>query len=93
MKVAYNACFGGFTLSNLACEKLTEIKGRVVGCYDFNDDKCRTDKDLINVIESLGDKASGSCANLQIKEIPCGAEFEIDEYGGSESVVPPRQSW
>ena len=56
-----------------------------------NDSRC--DKDLIEVIELLGDKASGECASLAIEEIPDGKEFEIDEYDGSESVVPPRQSW
>ena len=93
MKVAYNGCFGGFTLSDKACEKLTELKGRPVAAYDFNNDDDRKDLDLISVIEELGDEASGSCANLCIAEIPDGAEYEITYYDGNESVEPPRQSW
>lgn len=91
-KVAYNACFGGFGLSDKACKILTELKGKPVGCYDFYGDD-RADPDLIKVIEDLGAEANGMCADLQIEEIPDNAEFEIDEYDGNESVVPPRQSW
>ena len=92
MKVAYNACYGGFGLSDKACKVLSEIKGKEVGSYDFNGDD-RSDPDLIKVIEDLGKEANGMCADLQIQEIPDGAEFEIDEYDGSESVEPPRKSW
>jgi hypothetical protein len=91
-KVAYNASFGGFGLSEKACEVLTKIKGKPVSPYDFNGYD-RADPDLIKVIEDLGDEANGSFADLQIKEIPDGASFEIDEYDGNESVEPPRQSW
>lgn len=59
----------------------------------FHDDAKRTDPDLIAVIEEFGSGASGDCADLKIAEIPDGAQYEIDEYDGNESVVPPRQSW
>ena len=138
MKVAYNACYGGFSLSNLALDKFAEKKGIKLFWYNqedhggiykkvydaldgvnryynpfmedmgesfseikkgtfyyasFHEDESRTDKDLIDVIEELGDKASGSCSELSIAEIPDGADFEIDDYDGFESVEPPRQSW
>ena len=137
MKVAYNGCFGGFSLSNLALHKFAEKKGITLTWYkeshkplkftklnevpefgefshqaftkdhgetftaydqgtfyypDFSGES-RSDPDLIAVIEEMGDKAGGRCANLQIHEIPDGASFEIDQYDGNESVVPPRQSW
>ena len=137
MKVAYNACFGGFGLSHLATVEYAKRKGVTLTAYeqtkykhregvveyrkdtegvasmphyltkDLGDviselpndlyyseslsDRC--DKDLISIIESFGKKANGSCANLQIEEIPDGAEYEITEYDGNESVEPPRQSW
>ena len=53
----------------------------------------RSDPDLIEIIERLGEKANGHCADLSIKEIPDGSEFEITEYDGNEDVVPPRMSW
>ena len=139
MKVAYNACFGGFSLSPLAQTELAKKKGvelfwykgngfkgpykkvnvedvpqmdmfghtpskfdlgdeietipNGASCYDYDDTGDRSDPDLIEVIERLGDKANGACASLAIAEIPDGAEYEIDEYDGNESVVPPRMSW
>ena len=96
MKVAYNACHGGFTLSKAACEELSKRKGKPIDYYDYYacDDLSRTDSDLIAVIENLGsEKASGSYSEIRIKEIPDGVEYEITEYDGFEDVVPPRQTW
>jgi len=144
MKVAYNACYGGFSLSPIAETEYQKLKGVTLTWYKGNGsypyasftrvedieninardsifdlkasrkdlgetiDKIpkdcyyyeswhggekRSDVDLIDVIERLGDRANGSCAKLAIKEIPDGAEFEITEYDGNEDVEPPRMSW
>ncbi len=135
MKVAYNACFGGFGLSNKAIHAVAKRKGinlvwysrkgyrpttyikseTLTGKYSgeitaFTEDigdvvqeypkgtyyyptYDRADKDLIAVIEEMGADANGHCASLAIAEIPDGAEYEITEYDGNESVEPPRQSW
>lgn len=53
----------------------------------------RTDKDLIKVIEELGDKANGACAKLKIVEIPDGIEYEIDEYDGIETIREKHRTW
>jgi len=50
---------------------------------------CRSDPALIQAVETLGTKASGSCADLQVVEIPDGTDFIIKEYDGFESVVEP----
>lgn len=42
---------------------------------------------LVQVVEELGDRASGSCADLRIAEVE--GLYRIDEYDGSESVVSP----
>ncbi len=55
--------------------------------YDL-DSRC--DPDLIDVIEEMGDKANGECADISIEEIPDGADFEITEYDGREEI---RQLW
>jgi len=144
MKVAYNNCFGGFSLSPLAqteymakkgvsltwykgagrlpYDSFTRINGvpQIKGIVDsmslaastadlgesvvkipdenyhymsWYGPENRHDPDLIEVIERLGLKANGMCAELAIKEIPDGVEYEITEYDGAEDVVPPRMSW
>lgn len=100
-KIAYNACFGGFSLSDLAVKRYLDIK-RIVpvevknsygthlevnGQYFSDLDIPRTDPALIQVIEEMGDKANGMCARLCIAELEPGTLYRIDEYDGSESVV------
>ncbi len=53
----------------------------------------RTDPLLIQVVEELGDKASGDCSKLKVIEIPDGIEYEIDDYDGQESVHEKHRSW
>ena len=47
----------------------------------------RNDPVLVQVIEELGDKASGIFAELRIAEVRAGTRYRIDEYNGSESVM------
>jgi hypothetical protein len=47
----------------------------------------RHDPALVQVVEELGEKANGMCANLQI-EIVDGL-YRIDDYDGNETVVAP----
>jgi hypothetical protein len=53
--------------------------------YDHN--VSRHDPILVQVVEELGDKASGDCAKLAIAEV--SGAYRIDEYDGSESVKQP----
>jgi hypothetical protein len=46
----------------------------------------RTDPILVQVVEELGDKANGMCAELRIAEVAAGTLYRIDEYDGFESV-------
>jgi len=48
----------------------------------------RHHKDLVAVVEALGDDANGPCATLEICEI-AGNQYRIDEYDGAEEVVTP----
>jgi hypothetical protein len=89
----YKSCNNMFTYSTKSDLGASISKLKDVYYASFYDNEERTDPDLIEVIERLGDLANGSCAKLAIAEIPDGASFEIDEYDGNESVVPPRQSW
>lgn len=58
---------------------------------DFRDD--RANPILVQVVEELGNEASGDCAKLKIEEIPDGANYTIEEYDGNESVEPGIRSW
>ena len=53
----------------------------------------RTDPLLIQVVEELGEEASGICAKLKIIEIPDGIAWEISEYDGNEHVAEKHQTW
>lgn len=53
----------------------------------------RDDERLIKVVEKLGDRANGACAELKIVEIPDYVDWEIDEYDGLESVDEAHRSW
>ena len=83
MKIVLNKCYGGFGLSDFACEKLD--------CrpYDYDDPFLRTDEKLIDLIETYGsEKCSRSCATLVIEEIPDETtDWEINEYDGLETVT------
>lgn len=53
----------------------------------------RNDSDLIEVVEELGDRANGQCANLEIVEIPDDVEWEISEYDGNEHIAEKHRTW
>jgi len=102
-KVVYNACYGGFGLSNEAMDRMIELG------YDglkpnpeyvpnsksmFNSHKYYGDYDisrhdpiLVQVVEEMGAKADGMCAKLAIAEV--SGPYRIDEYDGNESVETP----
>ena len=61
--------------------------------WSYNIHKNREDKDLIYVIETLGNKASGSFGKLKIVEIPDDVVYEIDDYDGMETVKEVHRSW
>jgi len=134
-KVVYNACYGGFGLSEAAMLRYAELKGFKLyvekdgllagGTYTYwkvppeertgilSDDQFnaapmaeraasnqryyeltlnareidRADPVLAQVVEELGDAASGKFAKLRIEEVPAGTLYRIDEYDGNESVM------
>jgi hypothetical protein len=95
VKVAYNRCYGGFSLSDAAKAMLKDRKGIPQEDYICERSMERHDPDLIAVLEALGQMADGSCADLQIKEIPADYRdfYEIAEYDGYESVCLDRKKY
>lgn len=70
---------GNYGKSNSVCFRPREIK--------------RDDPILILVIEELGKKANGDCANLKVVKIPDDVEWEIQEYDGHECVAEQHRTW
>lgn len=88
MKIVVNRCYGGFGLS----EEAFKFLGLKWEGYEYADIE-RTDPKLVECVETLGDKANGSYAKLEVIEIPDGTEYEIDDYDGIETIHEVHQSW
>ncbi len=84
MKVVINKCYGGFGLSDEALALLNGLKGHQVYASSFLPDRMRLDKDLVAVVEKLGEKACGDYADLQIVSV--NKPFRIVEYDGAERI-------
>jgi hypothetical protein len=102
MKIVINDDYGGFGLSKMAIESYASRKGLTLGKWnqtygyfdDFMDrDIPRNDKDLVEIVESLGNLANGFCASLRIVEIPDGVEWHISEYDGIEHIAENHRTW
>lgn len=90
--VVYNACYGGFDVSDVAYERIRERKN--INPTKFEEEYQyklsgipRDDEDLVEVVRELGDQANGKCAKLKISEKNPKEFWEIDEYDGSEYVT------
>jgi len=63
-------------------------------CFDnYYGDWSRTDPDVVEVVEQLGERADGSFSNLAVVDIPDGVRFTIDEYDGMETIEEVHRSW
>jgi len=89
MKVVKNSCYGGYSLSEEAYKYLDLPWDG----YGDEFENHRENPRLVEVVETLGNKASGRCANLRIVEIPDDAEWYIDEYDGWETVREKHRTW
>ena len=63
------------------------------GNYFSERDIQRNDTILIEVVNELGEKADGYCAELKIVEIPDDVEWIIEEYDGKEWVAEDHRRW
>lgn len=62
------------------------LKDGLVYSFDDSSPALRSHPALVHVVETLGDRASGSCARLAILELADDALYAIDEYDGNETV-------
>lgn len=80
LEVVINTCYGGFSLSDEAVELYTKITGETPDKYYIE----RHDPALVEVVKSLGSRANGLHAKLQVVELTF--EYDIDYYDGKETV-------
>lgn len=59
----------------------------------YLDGEYREDPVLIEVVEELGDRASGRFSKLVVVDIPDGMEYEIDDYDGIETLHQKIEKW
>jgi hypothetical protein len=89
MKIVINKCYGGFGLSKEA-EELYVQKKNISGPLRI--EILRNDSVLVEVVETLGDKASGKYSELKVVEIPDDVtDWRIEEYDGWEHIAEGRQ--
>jgi hypothetical protein len=90
MKIVINTCYGGFGLSKEALALFNE-RSRTVETYDFVIK--RDDPILVEVVEQLGEDASGHFADLKVVEIPDDVEWGIEEDNGHEWIAEKHRTW
>jgi hypothetical protein len=89
MKIVINKCYGGYGLSEEAYKALGIVWDNYG--YDYEDD--RTNPKLVEVVEKLGEAASGRFARLKVVEIPDDIDFELASYDGLETVHEAHGVW
>lgn len=84
VKVVVNRCCGGFGLSSIAANMIEERLGCKFNTYSHP----RHCPVLVSIVESLGDQASGSFAELDVQELK-GNKYIIRKYDGAEWIEEP----
>ena len=86
MKIVINERYGGFSLSGEGLKRYYKLKGIPLPDYGSGREIKRTNPDLIQVVEELGEGANGAFAGLVVRDIPAGAQYRIAEYDGYETL-------
>ena len=90
----YNACYGGFSLSD---EAMHEYRRRCPDCNKKITERSvpRHDQVMAQIVREMGQAASGLYAKVKLESIP--AEYEnyygIYEYDGTESVFLKKHAY
>jgi len=62
--------------------------------YFTSDDRgFRTNKDVIEMVKILKEKASFQTSKIEIIEIPDNVDYEIEEHAGIEHVAEKHNTW
>lgn len=90
-KIVVNRCWGGFGLSEEAYQALGLAWDGYGNAY--NEYEKRSDPKLVEVVERLGEKASGELASLRVVSVPDDVSWEIADDDGQETVRERHRSW
>lgn len=88
MKIVINSDWGGFGLSRKA-----EILYKKLTSKPFRYDVERNDPILVEVVETLGNKANNSHSKLKVVEIPDDVDWVIQDYDGREWIAEKHRTW
>ena len=84
--IMYNACYGGFTLSDAAVDEYKRRcpEGKNPRLYELE----RDDQAMAQIVKEMGAQASSSYSEIKLQPIPVEYRdyYEIHEYDGLESV-------
>jgi hypothetical protein len=93
-KVVINECYGGFGLSQEAFEAYHVLKEEPLpkdqheegdAVHYWASELDRDDPYLVQVVETLGEKANGRCADLTVKEVT--EQWRVKNNDGFEELV------
>ena len=92
MKIVINKCYGNFRVSKKAYKRYKELNNNV----PFKENASvnfRIDPILIQIVEEMGEEASGQYSNLKVVEIPDDVDWEIKDYDGVEWIAEKHRTW
>ena len=78
---------------NMTFEERRSLKERYEQEHLSSREIPRDDPALVAVVEVLGKKANGICAELRVVEIPDDVDWCIEEYDGKEWVAEKHRTW
>jgi hypothetical protein len=84
-KAVYNACYGGFGMSEKGLKLYNNITSQDIKYADII---CRYDPVLVELVETMGREVNDNYSKLKIKEFPIKFKsfLQWSEYDGYESV-------
>ena len=102
-KIVINVCYGGFSLSRKACQVLADqgVECAAValdlckdeGFFHYRPEVARHDPRLVKVVEDMGERANGSCADLRVIDLGETRAYRIHEYDGKERFEVGGDDW
>ena len=72
---------------------LNSIEYNIFGAQIWDVDLPRTDRDLVDCVELLGDRSWGRNAALKVVIVPDKVEWHIQEQDGREWIAEDHRTW